>query len=46
VETEHETVYPEDCSDIMNLKGVVTFEQGPLYVFVHYLYHFYSHLYG
>lgn len=46
METEHESGYPEDCSDIMNLKGVVTSEQGPLYMFVDYLCHCYSHLYG
>jgi hypothetical protein len=32
VETEHESRYPED-SDIVDMSGVVTCQEGPLYVF-------------
>ena len=46
METEHDSRYPEECSDIVNVNGVVTSEQGPLYRFVDYLGHFFSHWHG
>ena len=46
METEHESIYAEESSDLMNMNGVVTCERGPLYVFLNYLCHFYSHWHG
>ena len=42
METEHESTYPEESSDIVDMNGVVTSEQGPLYMSLDYMCHFYS----